>query len=99
MKKVKALKKDLRAKFSGTITQAVNSEDPKPSKKVKKLINKSSKQLAAAVIADTKKSRKKAEKAKKKAVKAEKKNKKSIKKIVQQPLAQEKTLTEAKSVN
>lgn len=79
MKKVKALKKDLRTKFSGTLTQAVNIEDPKPSKKVKKLISKTSRQLAAAVMNDTKKARKKAEKAEKKFVKAEKKEKKFVK--------------------
>ena len=99
MKKTKALKKDLRARFSGTIGQAVQVEDPSPSKKVKKLINKSSKQLAAAVLVDTKKARKKAKKVEKKALKAEKKKKKSAKKVAKQPIVQEKNLTEQKSVN
>ena len=68
-----ALKKDLKAKFAGTLSQTVSVVDPKPSKKVKKIINKSSKQLASAVIVDTKKARKKAIKIEKKAAKDEKK--------------------------
>ena len=73
MKKKKAVKKDLEGKFSGTIHEVVTKEDPKPSKKVKKVIRKSSKQLAEAVLQDTKK-------AKKKSIKAEKKASKSVKK-------------------
>jgi hypothetical protein len=73
MNKTKAIKKDLRTKFSGTINEVVTKEDPAPSKKVKKLIKKSSRQLAVAVIDDTKKAKKKAVKAERKALKAEKK--------------------------
>ncbi len=74
MNKKKAVKKDLEGKFSGTINEVVAKEDPKPSKKVKKIIRKSSKQLAEAVIADTKKAKKKSVKAEKKASKSVKKN-------------------------
>ncbi|MBL7844787.1 MAG: hypothetical protein JNK44_13040 [Cyclobacteriaceae bacterium] len=73
MNKTKALKKDLKNKFAGTINEVVTLEDPKPSKKVKKLISKSSKKLASAVVKDNKEAKKKAIKAEKKAAKAEKK--------------------------
>ncbi len=72
MNKTKALKKDLKNKFSGTINELVTLEDPKPSKKVKKLISKSSRKLAAAVVKDTKVAKRNALKAEKKAAKAEK---------------------------
>jgi hypothetical protein len=73
MSKTKAVKKDLTAKLAGTLNEVVIKEDPKPSRKVKKLIRKSSKKLAVAVLDDTKKAEKKASKAEKKALKAEKK--------------------------
>jgi len=73
MNKKKALKKDLKNKFAGTINEVVSLEDPKPSKKVKKLISKSSRKLASAVVKDNKEAKKKALKAEKKAAKAEKK--------------------------
>jgi hypothetical protein len=78
MNKSKALKKDLKNKFTGSIQEVVSLEDPKPSKKVKKLITKSSKRLASAVAADARKARKKAVKDEKKAAKAEKKAAKSV---------------------
>ena len=77
MNKVKALKKDLKGKFSGVLKDAVAQEDSKPSKKVKKLINKSSKKLATAVVKDTKRAQKEAAKLEKKVAKAEKKAAKS----------------------
>jgi hypothetical protein len=73
MNKTNALKKDLKNKFAGTLNEVVTLEDPKPSKKVKKLISKSSKKLASAVVKDNKEAKKKAIKAEKKAAKAEKK--------------------------
>ncbi len=78
MNKNKALKKDLKNKFTGSIQEVVNQEDPKPSKKVKKLIRKSSNRLASAVAQDAKKAKKHALKNEKKAAKAEKKAAKSI---------------------
>ena len=82
MNKTKALKKDLRNKFSGTIQDVVAKEDPSPSKKVKKLIKRTSKKLAAAVANDSRKALKKAEKAERKAAKrAKPKNEKREKPI------------------
>jgi hypothetical protein len=80
MNKTKAVKKDLTIKFAGTINEVVNQEDPKPSKKVKRLIKKSSRRLATAVLDDTKKAKKRAEKDGKKSLKAEKKAAKAEKK-------------------
>ncbi|MBX2962644.1 MAG: hypothetical protein KF687_09040 [Cyclobacteriaceae bacterium] len=78
MNKTKALKKDLKNRFAGTINDVVTLEDPKPSKKVKKLIDKSSRKLASAVVKDNKEAKRKALKAEKKAAKAEKKTSKSL---------------------
>ncbi|MDL5049380.1 hypothetical protein QQ054_25530 [Oscillatoria amoena NRMC-F 0135] len=83
MKKSKAFKKDLKNKFSGTIQDVVVKEDPSPSKKVKKLIKRASKKLAAAVANDTRKAIKKAEKAERKAVKGAKPKKEKREKPIE----------------
>ena len=80
MKKNKALKKDLKTRFSSKLTTAVVAETSKPSKKVKKLIKSSSRKMADAVYADVKKDQKRAAKAEKKVAKAEKKKIKGEKK-------------------
>jgi len=77
MNKDKAIKKDLKGKFAGALKDAVSQEDLKPSRKVKKLISKTSKKLASAVVKDTKRAEKKAAKLEKKVAKAEKKAAKS----------------------
>ena len=92
MTKVKALRKDLKTKFADTLTMAVGSEDPKPSKKVKKIISKTAKQLASAVVEDTKKARKKAIRAEQKAAKEQKKVLKAQKKAEKKPKVKEKKL-------
>lgn len=83
MNKTKALKKDLKNKFSGTLKEVVNKEDPSPSKKVKKLIKRTSKKLAIAVASDAKKAMKKAEKAERKAEKAAKPKKEKREKPIE----------------
>ncbi len=83
MSKNKALKKDLRNKFTGTIQEVVSKEDPKPSKKVKKLIKRASKKLAVAVASDTVKALKKAEKAERKAEKSGKSKKEKREKPIE----------------
>ncbi len=65
MKRKKALRKDLRNRLSGSIEQLVQQEDPNPSKKVKKIIKRTSDKLARAVVKDAKRAEKKNEKVKK----------------------------------
>lgn len=99
MKKAKALTKDLKTKFADTLNQAVGIEDPKPSKKVKKIIKRTSKQLASAVVEDTKKARKKMIMAVKKTAKEQKKSLKAQKKSEKSPKIKIKSATEVVETN
>ncbi len=66
MNRKKAMRKDLKGRFTGTLKQLVKAEDPEPSKKVKKIIKQAAGKLARAVAKDAEKMLKKAQKAEKK---------------------------------